>query len=222
MKQLLNTMRLQALMAQSGQSTTRLATVSSYNPADYSVKALIQPEGVETGWLPLASCWVGPGWGMFSPPAIGDLVHVEFQEGHPEAGIVSLRLFSDQDRPLPCPSGELWLIHASGAFFKLTNDGAATFSDGQGASVKLQGGGITSQATTWSHTGPMTIDGVTTIKKQLVGQGGMAISGGSGGTAATVQGGIAVTGGDVVVDGIGTKTHHHTEHDGYNTGGAIA
>ncbi|WP_159098899.1 phage baseplate assembly protein V [Aquabacterium olei] len=219
MKQLLNTMRLQALMANAGRGVTRLGTVTSYNPNDYSVKVSLQPEGVETGWIPLGSPWVGNGWGLFSPPAVGDMVHVEFQEGHPEAGIASLRLFSDEDRPLACPSGELWMVHQSGAFFKLTNDGAATFSDGHGATVKLAGNGtITSQAAAWSHTGPMTIDGVTTIKQQLVGQGGMAISGGTGGSSATIAGTLKVTGGDVTADAISLKTH---KHGGVSTGSGI-
>jgi phage baseplate assembly protein V len=220
---LLNAMKLQAMMALAAQSTTRLGTVEAYNPNDYTVKVSIQPEGVTTGWLPLASPWVGSGWGMFSPPALGDMLTVEFQEGNPEAGVAMLRLFNDQDRPLTVDAGELWLVHKSGAFFKLTNDGAATFSDGQGATVKLGGDGtITSQATAWVHTGPLTVKGAATVTGQLVGQGGMAISGGTAGSSATIQGSVIVSGGDVTVDGIGVKSHHHVEHDGYSTNQASA
>ncbi|MFN3886148.1 MAG: phage baseplate assembly protein V [Aquabacterium sp.] len=210
MNELLHAMRLQAQIAMSGGGASRLATVASFNPDNYTVKVVIQPEGVESGWLPLASAWVGNGWGMFCPPMPGDMVQVDFMEDSPDAGVVTVRLFNDQDRPLRCPAGELWLVHQSGAFFKLTNDGAATFSDGQGATVQLKGGNITSQASNWTHTGPMTIDGVTTIRQRLIGQGGMAISGGTGGAAATISGNLQVSGGDVTADAIGLKTHRHT------------
>lgn len=163
MKQLLNAMRLQALMAGAGQASTRLGVVSSYNPNDYTVKVRLQPDDVETGWLPLLAPWVGNGWGMFSPPQPGDMVHVEFQEGSYEAGVACLRLFNDQDRPLPCPAGELWLVHASGASFRLTNDGAATFSDGHGATVRLNGNGTITSSGAWSHTGGLTVAGGLTV-----------------------------------------------------------
>lgn len=58
-----------------------------------------------------------------------------------------------------------------------------------------------------------------TVAGLITGQGGMAISGGSG---ATVAGNMAITGGNVSADGIGLKTHHHVEHDGPSTGAAVA
>lgn len=197
-------MRMQALIAKSGAGASRLATVAGYNPDNYTIKAVIQPEGVETGWIPLASPWVGNGWGMFCPPKPGDMVQLDFIEDCPDIAVATLRLFNDQDRPLPCPAGEFWLVHASGAHFRLTNDGAATFSDGAGATVRLNGNGtISSQATAWTHQGPMTITGLIT------GQGGMAISGGSGGSAATIAGTLQVNGGDVRADSISLKAHRH-------------
>ncbi|WP_162019295.1 hypothetical protein [Undibacterium crateris] len=61
-------------------------------------------------------------------------------------------------------------------------------------------------------TGAVEVDGLLTYK------GGMAGSGSAGGGAsARINGSIEVTGGDVLVDGIGTKSHHHDEHDGYST-----
>ncbi|MGS0741346.1 phage baseplate assembly protein V [Glaciimonas sp. GG7] len=51
-------------------------------------------------------------------------------------------------------------------------------------------------------------------------QGGMAGSGGAGGASANIQGGIENTGGDIVSNGIGVQSHHHTEHDGPSTGSA--
>ena len=63
----------------------------------------------------------------------------------------------------------MWLLHKSGAFFKLTNDGKATFSDGHGASIALNGDGTITSAGTWTHNGAMEVtqtmkvDGQTTL-----------------------------------------------------------
>lgn len=160
MRQLLNVMRMQAMLASGDHASVRLGKVDSYDAVNYSAKVRLQPEDVITGWLPVTSQWVGNGWGMFAPPSIGELVEVHFQEGSIDAGIVNLRFFNDIARPLPVPSGEFWLQHKSGAFFKLTNAGAATFSDAHGASVTLNGDGtITSSASQWNHTGNVTVTG---------------------------------------------------------------
>lgn len=125
MGRMLNIMRAQAQMAGNGQAAVRHAIVSSYDPGSYCVKVRIQPEDTETGWLPVVSPWVGNGWGLFAPPSIGDLVEVQFQEDDFEAGFVCQRFYNDTDRPLSVQSGEFWLVHKTGAFFKLTNDGKA-------------------------------------------------------------------------------------------------
>lgn len=125
MRELLSVMRLHAQLQEGHLSDIRLGTVSSYDPANYSAKVLIQPEDVETGWMPILSPWVGNGWGLFAPPSVGDLVEVHYQEGDFGAGMICQRFYNDSDRPLSVQSGEFWLVHQSGAFFKLTNDGKA-------------------------------------------------------------------------------------------------
>lgn len=207
---MLNAMKLQAAMQQTEQAQSRMCIVSGYNPANYCAKVRLLPEDVETGWLPVLSPWVGNGWGFFAPPTPGDLVDVQFTDGDFTQGIVCQRFFNDAARPLNVPAGEFWLQHKSGAFFKLTNDGKASFSDGHGATVTLNGDGtISSVASAWTHTGPVTVTG------KITGQGGMAISGGTG---ATVAGNVAVTGGNVTADGIGLKTHTHTDPQGGTVG----
>ena len=59
--------------------------------------------------------------------------------------------------------------------------------------------------------------GTTLVEEQLTGQGGMAISGGSG---ASVIGSINVTGGDIKADGIGLKSHKHSNPEGGMVGPA--
>jgi phage baseplate assembly protein gpV len=78
---------------------------------------------VLTGWLPILSAWVGAGWGMACPPSPGDQVLVLAQEGDAEHGVIVGRAFSDTQRAPAAPVGELWLVHKSGSFLKLANDG---------------------------------------------------------------------------------------------------
>ena len=150
MRALLNSMRVQADMANSGRASVRLAIVSSYDPGNYCAKVRIQPEDTETGWLPVVSPWVGNGWGLFAPPTPGDLVEVQFQEADIEAGFVCQRFYNDTDRPLAVQSGEFWLVHKSGSFLKFHNDGT----------VELTAvGTLTGTAPQWNHTGPVHIAG---------------------------------------------------------------
>ena len=125
---MLNAMRAQAAMEGQGRARTRHGIVSGYDPVNYCAKVRIQPEDTETGWLPVFSPWAGNGWGFFAPPTPGDLVDVHFQEAGFETGYVSLRAFNDDDRPLPCPSGEFWLVHKSGSLLKFFNDGSVALS----------------------------------------------------------------------------------------------
>lgn len=156
MRGLLNTMKLHAQQQVGQIATVRVGQVSSYDPGNYSAKVLLQPEGAETGWLPVMSQWVGNGWGLFSPPTPGDLVEVQFIDGDFTQGVVCLRFFNDLARPLNVPSGELWLVHKSGAYVKLTNDGKLSLSDGHGASIALNGDGTIASTGTWTHTGQFT------------------------------------------------------------------
>lgn len=150
---MLNVMRAQALQAMGERASTRLGTVQSYDPGNYAVRVMIQPDGNLTGWIPLLSPWTGNGWGMFCPPSIGDMVEVQFQEADHDAALCCLRLFSDQARPLPAPSGEFWLVHKSGSMLKFHNDGSIEIS---------AVAGISYTATGHAFHGPVTMDGNVT------------------------------------------------------------
>lgn len=85
-----------------------------------------------------------------------------------------------------------------------------------GTSINDKTASITTKANTTMNTVP-----VTTFTGKTVIQGGMAVSGGSGGATATVAGSVVVSGGEVTVDGIGVKGHHHQEQgDGQPTSAA--
>jgi phage baseplate assembly protein gpV len=117
-----------ALKAQSGrqdqiQAQPRFGTVTSVDPANATARVMLQPEAVLTGWPPVMSPWVGAGWGMSCPPSPGDQVLVLAQEDDAEHGIVVGRAFSNAAAAPAAPAGELWLIHKTGSFIKLQNDG---------------------------------------------------------------------------------------------------
>ncbi|ADE12129.1 phage baseplate assembly protein V [Sideroxydans lithotrophicus] len=139
MQPLLNAMRLQAMMESGSKVSMLLAVVSSYDQTNYCAKVMLQPEGYESGWLPVASPWVGNGWGMFMPPTPGDLVQVNFQEDDINAGIVGLRQFTDASRPLSVPAGEFWLVHKSGSLLKFHNDGTTELTSNGTLTVKAPG-----------------------------------------------------------------------------------
>jgi len=80
MQRLLNAMKLQAELSQRT-AKPWLGTIRGYDPNTYRAKVLIQPEDQISGWMPIATKWVGSGWGMFAPPTDGDAVLVEFFQG---------------------------------------------------------------------------------------------------------------------------------------------
>lgn len=123
------------------QHRPRCGIVQSFDPATYTARVLMQPEGHLSGWLPVLTQWAGNGWGLFAPPSPGDQVKLIPQEGSGQNYVVAGAMFSVVDKPLPAPSGELWLVHAKGQFIKLCNDG----------SIESSG--------TWNHTGDFHASG---------------------------------------------------------------
>lgn len=132
---------------------TRMGTISGYDASNYLAKVLLQPDGIETGWLPIGTIGVGNGWGIQVGPAIGDMVEVEFQDGGIDAGLITHRFFNNLTRPLSVPTGEVWLVHQAGQFIKLLGDGSITSSG------------------TWNHTGALNVTGNTTVTGNVTAQG---------------------------------------------------
>ncbi len=138
----LNLLKGHASQLDQGWAQPRLGVVSSVDPATFTARVTVQPEGVLSGWLPIAAPWVGAGWGMACPPSPGDQVLLLWQEGDAEHGIVVCRLWSNTAATPGAPVGELWLVHKTGSFLKLHNDGS-----------------IESQAQTWTHHGDLRVTG---------------------------------------------------------------
>jgi phage baseplate assembly protein V len=114
---------------------TRMGTITSVNASNYTARVLIQPEGVLSGWLPIAATMVGSGWGLVSPPSNGEQVVVLAQEGDSEHGIIVGRVFSNDHQPPKTYTdqyakdktnnvqpGEIGLVHKNGTFLRLIGD----------------------------------------------------------------------------------------------------
>lgn len=112
-----------------GRYSERHGLVTSYDPQNYLAKVVFQPEGQESGWLPIETGHIGEGYGIAvglqpgsgqspqqngqqsaggsSAGASGDQVIVRFQEGDFEGGKIVQRVHSSQDTPPQVQSGEL-------------------------------------------------------------------------------------------------------------------
>lgn len=149
-----NAVRAQASAISGAAGQLRCALVQSADPATYCVKVTLQPEGVLSGWLPVACQWSGSGWGLVALPSPGQQVIVLAQEGHAEHGIVLGGLYSLQAMPPAAPSGEFWLVHTSGSCLKLHNDGS-----------------IEGKASVWNLSGNITLQGDLIVSGDITDQG---------------------------------------------------
>ena len=148
----------------------KFGTVTSVNSQNATARVLIQPDNVLSGWLPVLSQWVGSGWGMVCPPDPGDQVLLVPQEGDVEQGIIIGRTFSNKQKPPVAPGGEFWLVHQSGSFLKLCNDGTIRINGDlhvQG-DVHDQHGPLSSLRTHYnSHTHLILSNGRTSLPTPL-------------------------------------------------------
>lgn len=142
MDRFLNALKAQSGALDQGQGQARFGLVTSVDPTSYTARVALQPEGVITGWLPILSTWVGGGWGFVSPPMPGQQVLVLAQEGDAEHGVIAGAAYSNAALPPQAPVGELWLVHQSGTFLKLHNDGT-----------------VEGNAARWNFTGDLYLTG---------------------------------------------------------------
>jgi uncharacterized protein involved in type VI secretion and phage assembly len=149
----LNAMRREAATTGQENAGTRLGTISGYDASNYLAKVLLQPDGVETGWLPIAAIGVGNGWGIQVAPNVGDMVEVEFQDGGIDAGLITGRFFNNSARANAVPTGEVWLVHKSGSFIKMLSSGHISSSG------------------TWDHAGDLNVTGNETVSGNVTAQG---------------------------------------------------
>ncbi|WP_156125634.1 hypothetical protein [Paraburkholderia kururiensis] len=145
LKALASAVRQQAALERSVSAESKYGLVSSVDPDSYSVKVLFQPDNTPSGWISVKAHWVGNGWGLVCLPTIDQLVVLDPIEGFNDEWVVSGYLYNDTERPPSSVVGELRMVHQSGSFMRLTNDGKVGIN-GQ-AEVDVTGPTINIQAT---------------------------------------------------------------------------
>lgn len=131
----------------------RVGTVTSYDPKTHSVKLSRQPEGIETGFIPLGAHAIGNGWGIVSGAQVGDQFVMGFLGGDVEVPFIMSRLFSDQETPPSVQAGELIMQHQTGSMVKFAVDGSVTHVSNKGMTMTV------GQGFTLSSGSPMSLTG---------------------------------------------------------------
>ena len=167
---LASVMRREAEIVASQRATTKIGIVSGIHKSKHAAKVMIQPEGVESGWLPVGTVAIGKGWGLHCLPSLGDQVVVHFVDGDLASGVIGMRVFSLADAPAPSESGEFQLIHQSGSYLKFLANGmvlmksAAAMTIESAASLTLKGGSVTIE-------GPLGVSGNVSVTGNITATG---------------------------------------------------
>jgi hypothetical protein len=106
---------------------------TSYNPEKHCIKGILQPHGVETGWIPVGIIGAGPNFGIAIGPKAGDpqkldgdQFEISFENGDPNTPIARHRLSSDQDKPPKVETGEIAIVSQFNHNILLKKDGSAS------------------------------------------------------------------------------------------------
>lgn len=131
----------------------RLGLVSSYDKVNHAVKVKFQPEGTESGWIPLTAHAVGNQWGILSAPNNNDQVLVEFEGGDHMVARVGMRHFSTQNKPPQIDPGEHQFTHSSGSTIYFKKDGTVLIGGGQTMQTGQYASGQSGDISTGQSTG---------------------------------------------------------------------
>lgn len=154
----------------------------------------------------------------------GEQVVVVSPDGDISQGVIVCSINSEQ-YPEPTEDHELDITTYDDGTVISYHEGTQTLEvlvAGAGIiNIKCQTANVVAEKQITFDTPKAIFTGVVQVMKQIIGQGGMAVSGGAGGAVATFSGSVVVSGGDVKVDGVGVKSHVHKEQgDGNDVGPA--
>jgi phage baseplate assembly protein gpV len=168
-----------------GRYSERHGIVTSYDPKNYLAKVTLQPEGQESGWLPIETGHIGEGYGIViglqpgqggvnaqgqggqagsQQNNQGDQVVVRYQEGDFESGKIVQRVHSDQDTPPQAQSGEIIIWTKFQKSGGQSPDAAQGGQGGEGQKIYLKNdGSITvtdgnGATTVYDGKGDITVD----------------------------------------------------------------
>ena len=133
---LLNIVRREAHRVVAQWARPRVGLVSAYDPEKHAVRVRLQPEDVETGWIPITEGHIGNGYGIAIGPNIGDQLEVQFQGSDPETARILGRLYSNEDRPPRVEAGEVLIRHQSGSRIFIDKNGVITIEGNETMKMK--------------------------------------------------------------------------------------
>lgn len=212
----------------------RAGTVAEVDASDPTQPVCtVQMGGLTSDWLP----WVGSRSGAdaeFWAPDIGEQALVLSPFGDMTQGFV---LFGIPQTAFPMPetnTDKHVIKYKDGAVVSYDRAAHAYLVNvPAGGNITLQVGSTSLVLTDgkavlnadefdWNgnnatFAGTLLVQMMLTFMNGISGQQGTAA-----GSAAAIQGGLKVTGGDISADTISLKGHHHIEHDGPSTGNAQA
>ncbi|HMM72857.1 MAG TPA: phage baseplate assembly protein V [Rhodocyclaceae bacterium] len=194
---------------------------------EVNARVTVRAGGLTTDWLPWLTMraggdrtWWAPEPGeqvlVLSPygdPAQAVVLPSIYQDAHPAPGNVRTTsrvefkdgAFVQYDREghhyhLDVPAGGSITLHI-GSTTLLLEDGKTTLTTPE----------LLVDSPKSTFTGAVNVQGLLTYLAGMVGKGG-------GGATASIQGSVAVTGGDVTADGVSLKGHTHPGDSGGTTG----
>lgn len=135
-----DSIKLHAAVQVAGIGQARHAIVTSVDPVAHAVRVSMQPDGLESGWIPDSTLAAGS-LRIMCPSEIGTQVIVVPVEGDAEHPVVVGRLFDTSTLPAlgpmsskPVQAGEIAIVSQNGAFIHLANDGISL-----GGTIRVQG-----------------------------------------------------------------------------------
>lgn len=125
----LETIKLHAATQVAATGQARHALVTSVDPVAHAVKVSIQPEGIESGWIPDGT-WAAAGLRIACPTEIGSQVLVVPVEGDAEHPVLVAKVFDVTTVPPTSPAtgktvqaGEIGIFLGGGNYIHLTDQG---------------------------------------------------------------------------------------------------
>lgn len=129
MRRWIEAVKLQSAVHSTATGQPRHGIVTSVDVVNHAVKITIEPEGVESGWIPDGAIAAG-NLKIACPSEVGTQVLVVPVEGDAEHPIVVCRLFDTVSVPpispatsKPVQAGEFGVFLASGTYLHITQEG---------------------------------------------------------------------------------------------------
>ncbi len=172
----------------------KLGYVTSSNPSNSTIKVNLQPDNTETGWIPYCTPWIG--W--YAPPVPGSQALVLFQEGSKNVPIGALLMYWNKALPQQgVELGEAILVHSSGSFIQLNNDGSIDINSA--SEVNITGATIVNiDGTTEVNITSANVNIVTTGDTDITATGNVNVRG----AAVNVSGASVILGNGGTTDAL--------------------